>query len=193
MAPDVAQGNQIVQAGYGLQAKYVSKYTIGINTHTGNAYEVIPRSMGTLLVGANTATDLKAGFSYYNREVGIKYTYNSLQGTFAFSTNAAGVVTSGTTYLLPGNSGGPTFESNGMGGLALVGLHSTSQRSIVNGTVIPYNFPGQFWEDVNVSQYNRRRRESRKCLSGALDLGDDVDRLGWPRLCRLSQGEKRGA
>jgi len=118
-----------------------------------------------LLVGANTATGLKAGFSYDNREVGMKYTYDALQGTFSFSTNAAGVVTSGTTYLLPADSGGPTFESNGMGGLALVGVHSTSQRSVVNGTVIPYNFPGQMWADVNVSQYTNWITDAEKAAN----------------------------
>ncbi len=171
MAPDVAQGNQIVQAGYGLQAKVVSSVKIGDTTYP-YAYKILPYNgtsfipkNGTLLVGANTAKELNPSFSYTNQEVKVEYTYKAILGTFTISTNN-GEATSGTTYTLNGDSGGPTFQSNGNGGFALVGVHSAAEfYTLPNGRYLPYNTPGQQWADVNVSQYTNWIADAEKAAN----------------------------
>jgi hypothetical protein len=168
MAPNVAAGNQIVQAGYGYQATPVlnpvalmangQPFLVNgqpVRLFNGWAYRVTvtPNSQGTYLAGSNTATGLMANFRYTDPGSGMNYMYNALLGSFAFTFNAMGNPASGTTYILPGDSGGPTFESDGMGGLDLIGVHSAIQFNSVGGVLQPFNWPGNMWADVNVSQY----------------------------------------
>src|SRR5262249_39259036 len=144
IAPNVAAGNQIIQAGYGLMASPMT---------APDRYQVLEGTYGTYLTGTNTITRTIPG--YVDAPIagmpGMNYTYDTLTGTFMFTKDAAGMITSGTSYLLPGDSGGPTFESNGMGGLGLVGVH---QDTTLRGA--PPNRsaqPGDEWDDVNASLY----------------------------------------
>jgi hypothetical protein len=147
---------QIVQAGYGSQSTVTSTKIGGVNT---NVYQVNTGTYGTALTGTNNLTAVGVagvtnGFAPANRV----YNYTGIRGTFAFTT-AAGVVTSGTTYINSGDSGGPTFESAqqqlGFPGLGLIGVHSTSTDSsndAMDGNL--YDIPGvNVWTDVSAAQY----------------------------------------
>ncbi len=92
---------------------------------------------------------------------GETYTFNSIQGTFAFTTNISGVVMSGTTDLEDGDSGGPTFQSDGSGGYNLIGVHSdasshTSFTTNEDSSITTQNWANtgvDFWDDVQISSY----------------------------------------
>ena len=152
IAANTAAGNQIVQAGYGDQATPGT----GPPAAAGQDRYLVTPGFGTYLTGTNTITGTTAnvvGAPIFNGSPN-NYTFDSLDGTFAFTKNGGGMITSGTSYILSGDSGGPTFESNGMGGLGLVGVHSFSDQHTIPGPPLQeFNIPGDQWHDVNANQY----------------------------------------
>jgi hypothetical protein len=164
IAPDTTAGNQIVQAGYGNVA------TAGVGAPAPAGQQFYDRRVGSYGIykaGTNTFTGPPVpGFTddqIKGMPVGTNYRYEELHGTFVF-TPAAGQPTTGTTYLLPGDSGGPTFESNGNGGLGLVGVHqSIDPLHGANGTdgMPTLAYPGDEWHDVEAFRY--RTFISRAC------------------------------
>ncbi len=133
---------------------------------------------GTYLTGTNTITGTTAniiGAPLFNGSPN-NYTFDSLDGTFAFTKNGMGAITSGTSYILSGDSGGPTFESNGMGGLGLVGVHSFSAQHL-NG-MQEFNVPGDQWHDVNANQYAAFIRRPRGRAGAGLRRPDGRRRRG---------------
>jgi hypothetical protein len=146
MAPN---NNQIIQAGYGERAT-VGVVPSGMAGQMG--YNVTLGSYGTFDNGTSAINlPLNPG---YTRGI---YAFNALQSTLQFTTDAMGNITSGPSYQLSGDSGGPTFQSNNMGGLALVGSHSASTAHIIRNAMgqrtAEYNINGDTWTDVNDSQY----------------------------------------
>jgi hypothetical protein len=141
--------NQLIQAGYGERAT-VGVVPSGMAGQMG--YNVTLGSYGTFDDGTSTINlPLNPG---YMRGI---YAFNALQSTLQFTMNAMGNITSGPSYQLSGDSGGPTFQSNNMGGLALVGSHSASTAHIITNAMgqrtAEYNINGDTWTDVNDSQY----------------------------------------
>jgi hypothetical protein len=150
VAPNTGNGNTIVQAGYGSQA------TVGFGNPApaGTPRYLATQDFGTFNSGGNTATGttVNSVFAGLNPRGGASanYTFNALQGTYAF-TIAAGNITMGTTYILSGDSGGPTFQLND-GVYDLIGVHSSSQGFNIN-TANEYETQGQVWSDVQASSY----------------------------------------
>lgn len=131
-------GNQAVLAGYGDQID-----TVGISS--GTPYFSVDSSKPlTYLTGTNTYTSKDNGYTH------TIYTDDDWAYKANFTVNA-GTVTEVDAYILSGDSGGPTFMSNGSGGLNLVGVHSTSDGSIQNNK--EYVFAGYDAHDVNVNSY----------------------------------------
>ena len=147
IAATTAAGNQIIQAGYGDQATAGT----GAPAAAGQDRYAVNPGFGTFLDGTNTIAGTTNGIVGAAIGNGNNYTFNSLDGTFAF-TKAAGVIVAGTTYILSGDSGGPTFESNGSGGLGLVGVHSFSAFRSNAGQ--EFEIPGDQWHDVNANAYS---------------------------------------
>ena len=83
------------------------------------------------------------------------YTFDAVRGTYVFGIQNPGAanatITTGTTYILSGDSGGPTFQL--MDGVyQLIGLDSASQGFNIN-TPNEYETQGQLWSDVQLSSY----------------------------------------
>lgn len=77
------------------------------------------------------------------------YKFQAITGNLRFTLNGDGTVATGSAYTQDGDSGGPTYFSNG-GNYSLVGVHSSSTEPDTDG----FNFPGDTWRDVYVSQYS---------------------------------------
>jgi hypothetical protein len=143
--PSDAPGNTIVQAGYGALATA----KLGDPAKPGQArYAPIASSYGTFNSGGNTipanglvgARDLESpGF-------------DAIIGTFAFTRDAKGNPVSGTTDIMSGDSGGPTFQANN-GIYDLIGVHQGSQTELNVKDETTWATPGQTWTDVDVSAY----------------------------------------
>jgi hypothetical protein len=136
MAANNAANNLIVQAGFGNTATLVA-----------GGYQENAGTYGTYNAGGNTIPANGAGAIAGQGNQGIVagytrgiYTFTAIRGTFAVTANP----TVGTTYLLSGDSGGPTFEANGSGGFSLVGVHSASFNNNPNPA-------GSLWTDVDLT------------------------------------------
>jgi len=147
-APNDAAGNQIVQVGFGSQA------TIGTAPSppnpAGTPCYLATQDFGTYNSGGNTISMLLSDFALTPNPRGGKYVFDAVEGTCDF-TGAAGSVTKGTTYILSGDSGGPTFQ-NINGTMDLIGVHSYADGNNI-GTPNEYETSGQLWDDVQVSSY----------------------------------------
>ncbi|HTS16365.1 MAG TPA: hypothetical protein VMP11_02215 [Verrucomicrobiae bacterium] len=153
-APDNSAGNQIVQAGFGSQATAGS----GAPYPAGTSWYKALGNFGTYESAANTisTTGLVANFvgAKNPRVNGGSYTFNAIQGSYAFTLDGSSNITAGTSYVLQGDSGGPTFESNGQGGFSLIGVHSSDvQDTATNGDVYVPAGQGYLWSDVQLSSY----------------------------------------
>jgi hypothetical protein len=137
----------IVQVGYGNTAKPQTGDPVPAKAQ----YDVNKGTFGDYRAGSNTISKLVAGYDTMVPIAGMggtTYLYDSIEGTFAFSAGR----TSATTYILSGDSGGPTFGSNGTGSFDLAGVHSVSKANFdMMGN--EFNVPGDLWHDVNASQY----------------------------------------
>jgi hypothetical protein len=136
MAADNSANNLIVQAGFGNTATLVA-----------GGYQENAGTYGTYNAGGNTIPANGPGAIAGQGNQGIVagytrgiYTFTAVRGTFAVTANP----TVGTTYLLSGDSGGPTFEANGSGGFSLVGVHSASFNNNPNPA-------GSLWTDVDLT------------------------------------------
>ncbi len=157
-APAAGNGNQIIQVGYGSQA------TVGFGAPAPGGVPGTPRYLatqdfGTYNSGGNTITALVGGFvgTGLNPRGGASanYTFDAVRGTYVFGIQNPGAanatITTGTTYILSGDSGGPTFQL--MDGVyQLIGVHSASQGFNIN-TPNEYETQGQLWSDVQLSSY----------------------------------------
>ena len=143
-------GPNIIMAGYGTQG---TASALNVPPVT-DAYKWTPNSYGTYISGTNVYyTGSNPAFSFTGNG-GYNYTYKSLQDTFALTPAGSGAAaTSGTAFFLPGDSGGPTFESNGSGGLVLVGVHSAVTTPTVGVSGAQYSLVGDQDFDVNAGQY----------------------------------------
>jgi hypothetical protein len=107
------------------------------------------------VAGTNTLTRLVPGYTdeqIPGMPAGKNYVYDALQGSFAFTKNPAGLITSGTSYILNGDSGGPTFQADKKGVYDwLVGVHQSTTINTAGGQ--QYAVPGNTWQDVNANQY----------------------------------------
>ena len=107
----------------------------------------IKNEFGTLRVATDQADEVGTAYTI-NGGGTANYSYSSLRGKLHFGLNADGVtVDNGSAYVLSGDSGGPTYFSNG-GQYSLVGVHSASTTR-ANGTVQP----GDQWKDVYLNGY----------------------------------------
>jgi hypothetical protein len=136
MAANNAANNLIVQAGFGNTATLVA-----------GGYQENAGTYGTYNAGGNTIPANGAGAIAGQGNQGIVagytrgiYAFTAVRGTFAVTANP----TVGTTYLLSGDSGGPTFEANGSGGFSLAGVHSASFNNTPNPA-------GSLWTDVDLT------------------------------------------
>ncbi|MGA2605180.1 MAG: PEP-CTERM sorting domain-containing protein [Verrucomicrobiia bacterium] len=136
-----AANSQIIQAGFG----YTATAGIGSPAPDGTARYLWGGvdTWGTYNAGTNSISDVLTSVLTC-QEPYKNYTSDAIQGTCAF-TITAGVVTRGTTYILPADSGGPTFSLDG----SLLGIHSGSQDG---GTDPDYSAAGMNWRDVSLSQ-----------------------------------------
>ena len=155
---DPAKGQPVVQAGYGLQA------TVGLAPppFMGNpagatqGYNLTPNSYGTYIAATALTPNSVPNHQLDDRpNGGVLYNYTALQSSFSLTPPAA--PTSGTAYIFPGDSGGPTFQTNGMGGLVLVGVHSDSVLHFYvdkNGNEVmgspEWALPGDLQDDVSL-------------------------------------------
>ncbi|MGD0058981.1 MAG: PEP-CTERM sorting domain-containing protein [Verrucomicrobiia bacterium] len=149
-SPNNAAGNLIVQAGYGTQA------TAGIGgpAPAGVNRYLWTNNLGTYDAGANTipSTGLVSNLvTPFNSARGTPYMNDAIQTTFQLTTSGATVL-SGTTAILPGDSGGPTFGTNGFGGFSLVGVHSWGSF-YTNNLGQTWTQQGQLSADVQISSY----------------------------------------
>jgi hypothetical protein len=145
-----ANGPNIIMAGYGTQGTPSALNVPPVK----DAYKWVPNSYGTYISGTNvyyTATNPAFSFTTPG---GYTYTYQSLQDSFALTPAGSGAAaTSGTAFFLPGDSGGPTFESNGSGGLVEVGVHSAVTSPTMGVSGASYSLVGDQDFDVNIGNY----------------------------------------
>jgi len=163
-SPFNGTSNLIVQAGFGNGA------TAGNGTPAANGvnrYQTILNSFGPYDAGSNSIPTngaaiggLVPGFTFATNPRGGNYKYDAIRGTFALTTNNSGTVSSGTTYLEQGDSGGPTFGTNGPNGFTLIGVHASSQFSTSFATndsmITTQQWAEQYislWSDVQITSY----------------------------------------
>jgi hypothetical protein len=154
MSPNNAGGNVIAQAGYGNQALAGNGLPAPGNQNR-YLFQLSPSTYGKYLAASNSIspTGLVGGYVGVGNGRGGSYTFDAIQNTFAFTTNNSGTVLSGTSYILPGDSGGPTFETNtATGALSLIGVHS-DDRFFTNNLGQTWATPGQLDDDVQISSY----------------------------------------
>jgi len=151
LAPNNSPGNnQIVQAGYGNQATTAVAPPPGAPVPAGTSVYKSSGDYGTFNAGYNTipangnrADDgapfgLVAGYVGVANGRGGNYTYDAIRGGF----NISG--TTWTSYVLSGDSGGPTFQYVD-GFYDLVGVHSSSETY---GSTYVTPFSDSLWSDV---------------------------------------------
>lgn len=139
--------NPIIQVGYGDQA------TVGVGAPfaAGQAYYQSQSQFGTYVSGLNTISSASP-FGGYTRGI---YAFSALEGIPTFTLDGAGNPVSATSYVLSGDSGGPTFETLSNGNIGLIGVHSGSTA----GAALPGGEEGisgsgaYQWSDVNASNY----------------------------------------
>lgn len=183
------QNDAIIQAGYGNEGTVT-------NATTGNfapfknvktpAFVYSPlfnfgQGFGTLVAGDNTVGNTPRGMAVFNstfmqKGAAVPYTFDALTGGTNLAANATGGY-DGTTYLMGGDSGGPTFEvaqipdPNNPGAMiasySLYGVHSASVTTRYSGNLndmIQFDVnsqigapqaadPNYLWYDVDVSSY----------------------------------------
>jgi hypothetical protein len=154
MAPNNAPGNQIIQAGFGFQTtlgfvggQWRYNYSAGFGTYNAGANTIPANGPGA--IAGQGQQGLVPNYVGDVNGRGGNYVFDAIRGTFAVQTDAGGNPTSGTTYIMSGDSGGPTFESDGSGGLSLIGVHSDSYAAGEDTTESAGQ--GSLWSDVQVS------------------------------------------
>ncbi len=140
--------NPIIQAGYGDQA------TVGVGAPfaAGQAYYQSQTQYGTYVSGMNTISSASP-FGGYTRGI---YAFRALEGIPTFTLDAAGNPVSATSYVLSGDSGGPTFETLTNGNIGLIGVHSgsTAGLALAGGEEAVSGSGAYQWTDVNASAYS---------------------------------------
>lgn len=138
----------IIQAGYGDQA------TVGVGAPfaAGQAYYESQAQYGTYASGMNTIS-LASPFGRYANGI---YAFSALQGIPTFTLDASGNPLSATSYVLSGDSGGPTFQTFSNGKIGLIGVHSASTpgAALPGGQEAVSGSGAYQWTDVNASVYN---------------------------------------